>query len=409
MKQILCVFTCLPLVLGAAMPPPPPAAAVERADVVPVNAFDRFMKDIGVRKQSSRAKSSERRRARPAKTRNATPSIPALATVPVPLTKPGSPAEESVSPSTGTEDTKPATAETPAADTPEAKPPLPDSAEKPPVPTENPAAPSSEQTQAADVPKPLPKPETPAEETVKPDEAGKAEQKPTDEKPAPREDEQKAAEPKQSDQQKANDEKKDEEKAETPPPPPLEKEDPEELKACLADLTALGAKFETIPTIAGEEPGCGIEQPIAVKEILPGVDTGGAQMRCETAHALATWMKDNVQPAMNVAMPGRKVTGIVPGSTYACRLRNSASTGKVSEHARGNAIDVAAFRLDNGETFEMKPRQEDSTLEGAFQRAATASACLYFSTVLSPGSDATHQDHLHLDVLDRKNGYRYCR
>ncbi|MGI2031531.1 extensin family protein [Rhizobium panacihumi] len=408
MKQILCVFACLPFGFGAAMPPHPPVQAVERTDVVPINAFDRFMKDIGARKQSARSKQSERRRARPAKTRNATPSVPALATVPVPLPKPGSPPEESASPAKEAEDTKPVTAETAAPGSPETKPPMPDTAEKTPVPAENPA-PSPEQSEAADVPKPMPKPEPPTENTAKPENTDKAEQKLEGEKPAAKEDEQKTAEPGKADQPKTDDEKKEEEKAENPPPPPLEKEDPEELKACLADITALGTKFETIPAITGEEPGCGIEQPIAVKEILPGVDTGGAQMRCETAKALATWMKDNVQPAMSVAMPGRRVTGIVPGSTYACRLRNSASSGKVSEHARGNAIDVAAFKLDNGETFEMKPREEDSTLEGAFQRTATASACLYFSTVLSPGSDATHQDHLHLDVLDRKNGYRYCR
>ncbi len=390
MKQILCVFACLPLALGAAMPPHPPALAVERTDVVPINAFDRFMKDIGVRKQSSRSKQSERRRVRPAKTRNVTPAAPAPAAIPVPLPKPATKPDETISPAKEAEDVKPVTA---APSAPETRPATPEAAEKPTAPPENPPVPSSEQAEPTDVPKPLPKPETPA-----------ATDKPTDENPALKEDDQKAAEPEKTDEQKTQ-----EQKAETPPPPPLEKEDPEELKACLADLTALGTKFETIPAITGEEPGCGIEQPIAVKEILPDVDTGGAQMRCETAKALATWMKDNVQPAMNVAMPGRKITGIVPGSTYACRLRNSASSGKVSEHARGNAIDVAAFRLDNGEKLEMKPRQEDSTLEGAFQRAATATACLYFSTVLSPGSDATHQDHLHLDVLDRKNGYRYCR
>jgi hypothetical protein len=409
MKQILCVFACLPLSFGAAMPPHSPVPAVERTDVVPVNAFDRFMKDIGVRKQSSRSKASERRRARPAKTRNVTPAAPALATVPVPLPKPGSSPEESASPAKEAEGTKPVTAETPAPETPETKPPVAQTTEKPPMPAEGPVAPPSEQTEAAEVPKPLPKPEPPTEDTAKPENTDKTEQKPEGEKPAAKDGEQKTSEPDKADQPKTDEDNNKEDKAETPPPPPLEKEDPEELKACLADLTALGTKFETIPAITGDEPGCGIEQPIAVKEIIPGVDTGGAQMRCETAKALATWMKDNVQPAMTVAMPGRRVTGIVPGSTYACRLRNSASSGKVSEHARGNAIDVAAFKLDNGETFEMKPRGEDSTLEGAFQRTATASACLYFSTVLSPGSDATHQDHLHLDVLDRKNGYRYCR
>lgn len=397
MKPILCVFACLPLVLGAAMPPHVPAPAVERTDAVPINAFDRFMKDIGARKQSSRPKSSERRRARPSRTNSSIPAAPALAIVPVPTPKP----DENAVPEVKPEEAKPV--EPQAAAAPAATPSVPDNVDKPSVTSSEPAS-GPEQPQAAEVPTPLPKPEAPAaDKAVKPEATDKADQKPEGTEPAPKNEEQKA------DEQKPGDEKKEEDKAETPPPPPLEKEDPEELKACLADLTALGTKFETIPAISGEEPGCGIEQPIAVKEILPGVETGGAQMRCETAKALATWMKDNVQPAMNVAMPGRKVTGIVPGSTYACRLRNSASSGKVSEHARGNAIDVAAFRLDNGEKVEMKPRQEDSTLEGAFQRTATASACLYFSTVLSPGSDATHQDHLHLDVLDRKNGYRYCR
>lgn len=201
---------------------------------------------------------------------------------------------------------------------------------------------------------------------------------------------------------------KEEDEAEAPPPPPLVKEDPEELKACLAELTSLGAKFQPSDPI-DDGNGCGIEHPVEVAEILPGTELGGATMRCKTAVTMARWLKDTVQPAMNIAMPGRKIVGIQPGSTYACRLRNGASTGKISEHARGNAIDVAAFKLDNGETMEMKPREEDSTLEGAFQRTATAGACLHFTTVLSPGSDAAHQNHLHLDIMERKGGYRYCR
>ncbi|WP_440411600.1 extensin family protein [Neorhizobium petrolearium] len=243
----------------------------------------------------------------------------------------------------------------------------------------------SEQPGAAEVPAPLPKPE----------------EKPARQAPAT------TITP--SDGPKPDGKEKEEDEAEAPPPPPpLVKEDPEELKACLAELSALGAKFEAGDPI-DDGNGCGIEHPVEIAEVLPGVDLGGATMRCKTAATMAHWLKDTVQPAMNIAMPGRKIVGISPGSTYACRLRNGASTGKISEHARGNAIDVAAFRLDNGETMEMKPRDEDSTLEGAFQRTATAGACLHFTTVLSPGSDAAHQNHLHLDVLERKDGYRYCR
>ncbi|CAD7024494.1 extensin [Pseudorhizobium endolithicum] len=198
------------------------------------------------------------------------------------------------------------------------------------------------------------------------------------------------------------------ESEEPPPPPPVAKEDPEALKACLANLATLGTKYDTAAPI-DDGDGCGIDQPLEVTEVLPGIDTGGAQMRCETARALAHWLKDTVKPALDIAMPGRKITGLTTGSTYACRLRNGASTGEISEHARGNAIDIAAFRLDDGTEITMKPRDEDGTMEGAFQRTATAGACLHFTTVLSPGSDAAHQDHLHLDVLERESGYRYCR
>ncbi|MBP1845368.1 hypothetical protein J2046_003641 [Rhizobium petrolearium] len=257
----------------------------------------------------------------------------------------------------------------------------------PDVRSAEPEAPAmkSEQPGAAEVPAPLPKPE----------------EKPARQAPAT------TITP--NDGPKPDGKEKEEDEAEAPPPPPpLVKEDPEELKACLAELSALGAKFEAGDPI-DDGNGCGIEHPVEIAEVLPGVDLGGATMRCKTAATMAHWLKDTVQPAMNIAMPGRKIVGIAPGSTYACRLRNGASTGKISEHARGNAIDVAAFRLDNGETMEMKSRDEDSTLEGAFQRTATAGACLHFTTVLSPGSDAAHQNHLHLDVLERKDGYRYCR
>ncbi len=207
-------------------------------------------------------------------------------------------------------------------------------------------------------------------------------------------------------EQEDNEEEQQTEQAEAPPP--IATEDPEALKACLADLKALGTKFQTAASIDDGE-GCGIDHPLEVAEVLPGIDTGGAQMRCETARALGHWLKDTVNPALKIAMPDRKITGLTTGSTYACRLRNSATEGKISEHARGNAIDIAAFRLDDGSEVPMKPRAEDGTMEGAFQRTASAGACLHFTTVLSPGSDATHQDHLHLDVLERESGYRYCR
>lgn len=190
----------------------------------------------------------------------------------------------------------------------------------------------------------------------------------------------------------------------------IEKEDERAYVSCLAALRKLGSTF-TESARVDDGKGCGIDKPIEVTEVLPGVSLKPkGTMRCETALALARWTRDTAAPAATMAFgPDARIAALNQASSYVCRLRNNASTGQISEHARGNAIDIASFTLADGETIDIQPREEDGTLTGAFQRAVTATACLYFTTVLDPGSDAAHETHLHLDVIERKNGYRYCR
>ena len=276
------------------------------------------------------------------------------------------------------------------------------SASKPPetvpVPQQKPVQEQSEDNKQVEVPaeaetpKPQPKPEDKAAPSPTPEPENKTDdQKPeADKKPEPEE----KAEP--------------EEKPEAVIP--VEQENPEELQACLAELKTLGAEFKTLDAIKGEENGCGIASPIELSSIGQGIklDPPGP-MRCETALALSRWAKDMLVPAAKLSMPERKITALANASTYVCRNRNSAENGKISEHAKGNAVDISSIAFDKGEPLIMKPRDEDGTVEGAFQRTITTAACLFFKTVLSPGSDATHQDHLHLDVLERKGDYLYCR
>lgn len=178
--------------------------------------------------------------------------------------------------------------------------------------------------------------------------------------------------------------------------------------ACRAALKAAGADFEEAPAIE-DGKACGIGQPVALRELPGGVAVEpAATVRCETALQLARWMEGSVRPAIAVAMPSETITGLSQASAYVCRNRNGAPEGKISEHAFGNAIDIAGFTLKSGKTITIRPADKDATLEGAFQRAITEAACLYFTTVLDPGSDAAHQNHLHLDVKARRGGYRYC-
>jgi hypothetical protein len=207
--------------------------------------------------------------------------------------------------------------------------------------------------------------------------------------------------------------KEEKPEAAVPPPPPDPapiSETPEDLAMCLRDLKAMGAEFAE-DTAIDDETGCGIAHPVTVSRILPTVTLEPeATIRCETALSLARMTRDLLIPAARRAFPDRPaLSGIAQASGYVCRNRNSAETGKISEHAHGNAIDIASLRFGKENVPLMIAKQDDGTAEAAFQRALNAIACLYFTTVLSPGSDAAHQDHLHLDVIERKSGFRYCR
>ncbi|MEK1899933.1 MAG: extensin family protein [Rhizobium sp.] len=189
----------------------------------------------------------------------------------------------------------------------------------------------------------------------------------------------------------------------------IEPESDADHAECTRELQSLGVVFRETPRI-DDGNGCGIDKPIIVSQALPGITLKPeATLRCPTALALARWMKGSVIPTASVALPeSGDITTINQASAYICRLRNGADTGKISEHARGNAIDIASFSFKKGEDVAVRSRREDSTLTGAFQRTVSAAGCLYFTTVLDPESDAAHETHFHLDVLQRKGDYRYC-
>ena len=272
--------------------------------------------------------------------------------------------------------------------------------EKGPVPEEKPA--SAETEQGGKVATPQEKPEVQPEATPE----ATPEVKP-EEKPQAKKDEKASA----SEVKPEN--PVDAKPATVQPPEPvltIKPEDEKEYSACLADLKAIGAVFKEEPRI-DDGKGCGIDKPLTLSIVLPGITLKPeGKMRCETALELARWTKEAVLPAAKVALESEgELTTINQASSYICRLRNNAKTGKISEHARGNAIDIASFTFKNGKSIEIQPRDEDSTLAGAFQRAVTATGCLYFETVLDPGSDEAHENHLHFDVIKRTGGYRYCR
>jgi hypothetical protein len=180
------------------------------------------------------------------------------------------------------------------------------------------------------------------------------------------------------------------------------------LASCEAELRKLGAVFDRQDPIRGEN-GCGIQAPYSIEQIVPGVSLSPAsQLRCSTALALARWMDGVVVPATEALPAAVTLARLNHGSTYVCRRRNNSVTGKMSEHAIGNAIDIMSFEFKGRDPIPVSPRAGDGTVEEAFQRAVRGGACLHFTTVLGPGINASHADHLHLDIIKRKRGYRLC-
>lgn len=189
-------------------------------------------------------------------------------------------------------------------------------------------------------------------------------------------------------------------------PPPF---DLAEAEACEAELKKKrGVAFKLLNPIK-EKNGCGAERPLSLTTVGDGVALeGGATARCTIALALDTWMRDTVQPSAKLHL-GAKVTALGLGSHYDCRGRNGDPNAKLSEHAFANGIDIARFVLEDKREVGVKAMEDIAAPERAFLAAVRAAACAYFTTVLGPGSDAAHAEHLHFDLASRRNGYRMCQ
>lgn len=136
-----------------------------------------------------------------------------------------------------------------------------------------------------------------------------------------------------------------------------------------------------------------------------------AMIGCPMTASLDRWIHNSVQKAANRQF-GRPVVEIRQIASYSCRGRNGRRRGPLSEHAYGNAIDIAGFRLSDGrEITVVKGWWRGSAREKAFLKEVFAGACDEFYTVLGPGSDRHHYNHFHLDLLvtNASKGRHYCR
>ncbi len=163
-------------------------------------------------------------------------------------------------------------------------------------------------------------------------------------------------------------------------------------------------KGEALSPIRGRG-ACGIAQPVRISSVNGVGLTQRPTIDCPTARALNTWVKDGLKPAVGDVGGGVKALHIV--GSYACRNRNNAKTGRLSEHAKGRAVDIRTIALKDGSQITVlngwrHPQQ------GPILKRAHAAACGPFGTVLGPNANRFHRDHFHFDTARYRSG-SYCR
>lgn len=154
---------------------------------------------------------------------------------------------------------------------------------------------------------------------------------------------------------------------------------------------------------------CGMDRPFRVLAFNEGAVevSPKATLACPITASVDRWLRDDIQPAA-MAWFGQPVAKVKQMSAYSCRNMNGGPRGKISEHAFGNAFDIGGFVLADGREVTVKKGWKGRPDEQGFLRTVQATGCQRFSTVLGPGSNIYHYDHIHVDLMRRASGRSAC-
>ncbi len=141
--------------------------------------------------------------------------------------------------------------------------------------------------------------------------------------------------------------------------------------------------------------------------VAPASLTPTATLACPVVSVLNRFVSDRVQPAA-ARWFGQPVVEIKQISAYSCRGMNGNPRANISEHAFGNALDIAAFTLADGHKITVKDGWHGSPEEQGFLHDVQGAACEMFTTILAPGSNAYHYDHMHVDLMRHASGRVIC-
>ena len=193
------------------------------------------------------------------------------------------------------------------------------------------------------------------------------------------------------------------------PEPPAEAsaEEPAPPSACRLRLTAQLAVAPSVPALIG--PGeCNVEDVVRLEAVWLAdrtrvAVTPPATLRCSFAEAIVQWVREDLAPTVRAF--GGPLKSVDNYAAYDCRGRNRIIGAKLSEHGKANALDVRSVKLASGSVIELT----DPAADKDFRQRVRKSTCTRFTTVLGPGSDGYHENHIHVDLAERAGGHRMCQ
>ena len=145
----------------------------------------------------------------------------------------------------------------------------------------------------------------------------------------------------------------------------------------------------------GSSSGCGIAQAIELHASTAPLNQT-ATLGCPLAVALNDFERQVLQPAAQRYF-GQHVARIHHFGAYSCRGRSS-NAGRLSEHAKGRAIDISAFELADGTVIRILDHWRGAGDRSRFLHDVGRGACGVFQVVLGPNHDAAHRNHFHFDI-----------
>jgi hypothetical protein len=187
-----------------------------------------------------------------------------------------------------------------------------------------------------------------------------------------------------------------------------------DARDCALRLGRMGVAVERSahPAVAG---GCNIVDPVRLLSVadpaLPDRRIAFPEkplLACAMAERFARFTADIAAP-LALGIYGKELVAVATGPGHECRPRNRQAGAKMSSHGQGNAVDIATVELLNGQKLSVE--KPDGPMTARFLSGLRAAACGAFNTVLGPGSDAAHANHIHVDIeaRGRDGNSKFCQ